>query len=71
MRTTSSLEAYNGVLNKSLQNKGGFFGFVHDIRSEVYFKHDELNELIESGSKTERKRKPEYLVISMSLHVIH
>lgn len=63
MRTTSSVEAYNGVLNKTLQTHGHFFNFVHDMRAEDFFKRDELIELIKSGNKTAKKRRAEYKVI--------
>lgn len=48
-RTTSSLEAYNGNLNKIIQAKGAFFKFVAAIRDEEYLKQRELHMLIDSG----------------------
>lgn len=69
MRTTSTLEAYNGVLADNVVNKGHFFKFAHDNRSEEYFKSREATQLIESGGKTAKKRKPEW-VVSTFLHIL-
>lgn len=62
MRTTSSVEAYNCVLNKYIVNKGNFFNFIHDLRSEEYLKREEMSALIFSGAATENKRRAVYLV---------
>lgn len=62
MRTTSTLEAYNSVLANNVANKGHFFKFIHDIRSEELLKCQELEQLFESGGKTAKKRKLEWMV---------
>lgn len=62
MRTTSSIEAYNCVLNKSIVNKGNFFNFIHDLRSEEFLKREEMAALIFSGAATENKRRKQYMV---------
>lgn len=67
MRTTSSLEAYNGVLNNNLTAHGNFFIFVHSIRAEELLKRDEFNNYINSGGQTAKKRRPEYIV---SMHIL-
>lgn len=61
MRTTSTLEAYNGALGNNVVNRGHFFVFVHDIRSEELFKSREAKSLVESGGKTAKKRKVEWV----------
>lgn len=66
MRTTSSVEAYNGQLNRRIVNKGGLFHFVHDLRSEEFIQRVEMREFILSGNATAPKRRPEYMV---SVHV--
>lgn len=67
MRTTSTLEAYNSVLANNVVNRGHFFKFVHDIRSEELLKRREVLLLFESGGRTAKKRKPEWMVcISMN-----
>lgn len=63
MRTTCSVEAYNGVLNDNIVNKGHFFTFIHDIRHEEQIHRDEVEALIESGTGTAKKRRAEYKVI--------
>lgn len=62
MRTTSTLEAYNNVLANNVVHKGHFFKFVHDIRSEELLKSKEVEQLFESGGKTAKKRKLEWMV---------
>lgn len=62
MRTTSSLEAYNKVLGDNIANRGHFFKFVHDLRSEELLKTREAQQLIESGGKTAKRRKVIWVV---------
>lgn len=62
MQTTSTLEAYNNVLANNVVHKGHFFKFIHDIRSEELLKSKEAEQLIESGGKTAKKRKTEWMV---------
>lgn len=62
MRTTSTLEAYNSVLAANVIHRGDFFQFVHDIRSEEFFKSGQAKDLIDSGGATAKKRKPEWVV---------
>lgn len=62
MRTTSSVEAYNRVLNKYFTHKGGFFLFAHDLRAEEFLKSEEMKDLIYSGGATENKRRAKYVV---------
>lgn len=62
MRTTCSVEAYNRVLNDNIVNNGNLFTFVHDIRNEEQLKRDEMEELLESGSATAKKRRAAYVV---------
>lgn len=69
MRTTSSLEAYNGVLNKTIVNRGHFFNFIHDMRAEEFLKRAELNDIIMSGAGTAKRRRAEHKV-SMNVCVI-
>lgn len=70
MRTTCSLEAYNGVLNKNVVNKGHFFSFVHDMRNEEYIKREEFATFLESGAKTANYRRIEYRVNCLNFNVI-
>lgn len=62
MRTTSSVEAYNCVLNKNIVNGGNFFNFVHDLRAEEFIKREEMAAFIMSGSGTANKRREQYVV---------
>lgn len=62
MRTTSTLEAYNKVLADNVVHRGHFFKFVHGIRSEELLKAREVEQLFESGGKTAKKRKLEWMV---------
>lgn len=48
-RTTSALEAYNGVLGRLIQKRGNFFKFVEVLRDEEYEKSKNFSTLIESG----------------------
>lgn len=68
MRTTSSLEAYNGVLNKTIVNKGHFFNFIHDLRAEEFIKREELEAYMISGAKTAKRRRKEYKVRKSYFH---
>lgn len=68
-RTTSSLEAYNGVLGKIIQAKGGFYKFVSSIREEEFSKARDLKMLIDSGgfstsqNGTRKKQRDRYAKI--------
>lgn len=57
-RTTSALEAYNGVLGERITKRGHFFKFVRCLQQEEYCKSREFAMLVESGGSTgTRKRK--------------
>lgn len=62
MRTTCSVEAYNGVLNRHIANRGHFFTFIHDMRNEEQIQRDEMHALIDSGHATATKRRKAYVV---------
>lgn len=70
MRTTSTLEAYNGVLGDNVVNRGHFFKFAHDLRSEEHHTFGEAAKLIESGGATAKRRKPEWVVCNLLLKFI-
>lgn len=55
-RTTSALEAYNGVLGRLIQKRGNFFKFVEVLRDEEYEKSKQFSILIESGGTIGAKR---------------
>lgn len=57
MRTTSTLEAYNGVLGKRIMPKGNFFKFVKALQEEEESKNREFALLIESGGVSAAKKK--------------
>lgn len=59
-RTTSALEAYNGVLGRQIQKKGNFFRFVETLREEEYEKSKKFEVLIESGGTVGAKRSTKY-----------
>lgn len=50
-RTTSALEAYNGVLGRLIQKRGNFFKFVEVLRDEEYEKSKNVSTLTESSQK--------------------
>lgn len=56
-RTTSAVEAYNGVLGRSADKNGNFFKFVAVIRDEEYFKSRHFFMLTESGGSLCKKKK--------------
>lgn len=56
-RTTSSLEAYNGVLGRLIQSHGDFFRFVTSIQQQELCKSRELNLLIQSGGLSAEGKK--------------
>lgn len=61
MRTTSSLEAHNGALNKQIVHRANFFKFVHDIRFQEFNSSNSFEEFITSGGQCDEAR-PKYKV---------
>lgn len=51
MRTTSSVEATNILLNDNAIKHGKMFTFIHDLRLEDYLNYQNLKRCIESGGK--------------------
>ena len=49
MRTTSAVEAYNGVLGRIVQRNLNFFKFVKAIKSEEFSKGKDFQLLVNSG----------------------
>lgn len=60
MRTTSSLEAYNGVINNHVVNHGNFFTFVHDLRLQEFLYSIRFVQQFK-GKKSQKQRR-EYQV---------
>lgn len=56
-RTTSAVEAYNGVLGKSIDKNGNFFKFTKAIRKEEFFKSRHFAMLADGGCCTKKQRK--------------
>lgn len=59
MRTTSSIEAYNGKLGRVITKKGHFFKFTEALRNEEFQKSMKMEALQRSGgvaSTVTRKR---------------
>lgn len=56
-RTTSAVEAYNGVLNKLVEKNGNFFKFVQAIRSEEFAKSRHFAILVASGGSASKKKR--------------
>lgn len=56
-RTTSAVEAYNGILGRSAEKMGIFFKFVRIIRDEEFFKSRHFEMLCESGGSLAKKRR--------------
>lgn len=61
MRTTSSLEAYNGVINNHVVNHGNFFTFIHDLRLQEFLSSIRFSQHFENGGKKKKQRR-EYQV---------
>ncbi|XP_055308055.1 uncharacterized protein LOC129572155 [Sitodiplosis mosellana] len=57
MRTTSSVESNNRVMNDTVVNKGNFFTFVHDMRLQEFHSSLKLRQHFESGGKCKPPRK--------------
>lgn len=57
MRTTCSVEAYNGVLGKKICGQSTFFKFVESIRFEADAKSLELKGYKDSGGELRSDRK--------------
>lgn len=56
-RTTSAVEAYNGVLGRSIEKNGNFFKFINAIRNEEFFKCRHFSMSVESGGSLQKQRK--------------
>lgn len=56
-RTTSAVEAYNGILGRSAEKNGHFFKFVRIIRDEEFFKSRHFAMLCESGGSLAKKKR--------------
>lgn len=48
-RTTSALEAYNGILGKMIPKHGNFFKFVQVLQAEEFSKSREFEQFVSSG----------------------
>ncbi|XP_075154199.1 uncharacterized protein LOC142227589 [Haematobia irritans] len=57
IRTTSAVEAYNGVMGKLIEKNGNFFKFVEAIRKEEYFKSRSFQMLCDIGVPVKKKKK--------------
>lgn len=55
-RTTSSIEAYNGVLGKCIKSNDNFFKFTKAIRNEEFFKSRQFASLVECGGLSKKRR---------------
>lgn len=56
-RTTSAVEAYNGILGRSAGKNGHFFKFVRIIQEEEFFKSRRFSILCESGGSLAKKKR--------------
>lgn len=56
MRTTSSLEANNGVMNSTVVNHGNFFSFVYDLRQQEFLSSMRFHRHFESGGQAKLPR---------------
>ncbi|XP_075161057.1 uncharacterized protein LOC142233879 [Haematobia irritans] len=56
-RTTSAVEAYNGVLGRSADRGGDFFKFVAVIRNEEFFKSRQFEQCVEGGGTLCKRKK--------------
>lgn len=56
-RTTSAVEAYNGVLGRSIEKNGNFFKFINVIRNEEFFKSRHFFMSVEGGGSLQKQRK--------------
>lgn len=68
MRTTSSLEANNGVMNNCVVNHGNFFTFVHDLRLQEFLSAMRFDRHFQSGGK-EKLPRFEYKVLIIFLGI--
>lgn len=57
MRTTSSVEANNMLLNDNVINHGNFFTFLHDLRLEDFLHWQNFKRCLESGGKPRAVRR--------------
>lgn len=58
MRTTSALEAFNSVLNRSLPPHANFFKFIECLKNHEFSKvNDLLNSINEPKTSQRKKRK--------------
>lgn len=69
MRTTSSVEANNMVLNENIINRGNFFTFAHDLRLEECLQFQNLRRCFESGGKPRDVRKK--YKVSAICHILY
>lgn len=73
MRTTSSLEAFNGAINNRIVNHGNFYTFVHDLRLQEFLWSMRFVQHFQNGGKKEPQRKQyevEKFVISFFIYLL-
>ncbi|XP_075150890.1 uncharacterized protein LOC142224998 [Haematobia irritans] len=70
-RTTSAVEAYNGVLGRSADRGGDFFKFVAVIRNEEFFKSRQFEQCVEGGGTLCKRKKKTGRVASQTNRRIH
>lgn len=56
-RTTSDVEAYNGVLGRMISKNGNFFKFVKALQDEEFLKSRNFKMLVESGGTVGGKQR--------------
>lgn len=61
-RTTSAIEAYNGVLGRTLPKSGNFFKFTKTIQDEEFMKSRDFEILVESGGTVGTKIRRKHSV---------
>lgn len=64
LRTTSSIEAYNRVLNK-------YFMLAHDLRAEIFSKSEKMKDAIFSSEATENKCRAKCGTCFLFLFLLH
>lgn len=57
MRTTSALEAFNSVLNRSLPKHANFFKFIDSIKQHEFSRYTEFSNSIDKCPETRKKKR--------------
>lgn len=72
IRTTSSVEAYNGQLGRIIAKKGHFFKFVECLRTEEFSKSVHMRSLINTGGATKsvNRKKNDVVIHFYSLYFV-